>query len=106
VIGGFVSRSPSLPRLKGRYVFGEFARNFAGDGRLFYLKKKSKSLVRKSGKITTSTIAEVRYPNDAASLGLALLGFGHGNDLELYALCSATATPSGGTGVLLRIVEP
>jgi hypothetical protein len=103
VIGGFVSRSPSLRRLKGRYVFGEFARNFASDGRIFYLKKKN--LVRRNGKVLTSPIAEVRYPNDTYTIGMALLGFGQGNDLELYALCSATATPSGDTGVLFRIVE-
>lgn len=104
VIGGFVSHSPSLPRLEGHYVFGDFARTFSNDGRLLYLK--NKSLVRKSGKLATSMIAEVRYPGGATSLGFSLLGFGQGNDLELYVLGNTTAAPSGGTGLVLRLKEP
>ena len=104
VIGGFVSHSPSLPRLEGHYVFGDFARTFSNDGRLLYLK--NKSLVRKSGQLATSVIAEVRYPDGATSLGFSLLGFGQGNDLELYVLGNTTAAPAGATGVVLRLTEP
>ncbi len=104
VIGGYVAHSPSLPRLNGHYVFGEFAKSFANDGRLFYLKKKS--LVRKNGTLQKSQIAEVRYPADGTSLGLSLLGFGEGRDGELYLLGNSTAAPAGGTGVVVRILEP
>ncbi len=103
VIGGYVAHSPSLRRLNGHYVFGEFARNFADDGRLFYLKRRS--LVRKNGKLQKSQITEVRYPV-GNSLDLALLGFGEGRDGELYLLGSSTATPAGGTGVVVHITEP
>lgn len=103
VIGGFVAHSPNLPRLNRHYFFGEFARTFANDGRLFYLKQKGP--VRKNGKLRRSQIAEVRYPT-GNSLGLSLLGFGEGRDGELYALGNSTAAPAGGTGVILKIVEP
>ncbi len=104
VIGGYVAHGPSLPRLKRHYVFGEFSKTFALDGRLFYLKKKS--LVRKNGKILTSQIAEVKYPNDALSLGFFLNGLGEGGDGEIYALGDSTAAPAGGTGIVVRISEP
>jgi hypothetical protein len=37
---------------------------------------------------------------------MSLLGFGEGRDGELYAPGNSTAAPAGGTGVILRIVEP
>jgi hypothetical protein len=98
------SPSRQQPRSNRHYVFGEFAKSFANDGRLFYLKKKS--LVRKNGKLQKSQIAEVRYPADATSLGLSLLGFGQGGDGELYLLGNSTAAPAGGTGVVVEISEP
>ncbi len=103
VIGGYVAHSPSLRRLNDHYVFGEFSKSFANDGRLFYLKKKN--LLRKNGKLQKSAIAEVRYPS-GTSLGLSLLGFGEGRDGELYLLANSTAAPAGGTGVVVRISEP
>ena len=47
----------------------------------------------------------MRYPIGSDSLGVSLLGFGQGNDGELYALGNSTATPAGGTGVDLKIVR-
>ncbi len=103
VIGGYVSYSPSLPKLKEHYVFGEFAKSFANNGRLFYLKKRH--LLKTNGKIQKSMIAEVKYVS-GDSLGISLNSIGEGNDKELYALGDTTAAPAGGTGVVLRIVEP
>ncbi len=37
VVGGFVFEGTTLPQLEGKFVFGEFARTFSNDGRLFYL---------------------------------------------------------------------
>jgi hypothetical protein len=88
-------RGSSLQR---HYFFGEFARTFANDGRLFYLRQKD--LVRKNGKLRKSQIAEVRCPTGDS------LGFGEGRDGELYALGNSTAAPAGGTGVILKIMEP
>ena len=95
---------PATSRTLNSGRFGEFAKTFANDGRLFYLKKRN--LVRKNGKLQKSQIAEVRYPNDASSLGLSLLGFGQGGDGELYLLGNSTAAPAGATGVVVKISEP
>jgi glucose/arabinose dehydrogenase len=103
VIGGYVAHSPSLRRLNGHYVFGEFAKSFANDGRLFYLRKKN--LVRRNGTLQKSQIAEARYPVNS-SLGFFLLGLGEGRDGEIYLLGNSTAAPAGGTGVVVRISEP
>jgi glucose/arabinose dehydrogenase len=103
VIGGYVYHSPSTRRLLGHYVFAEFAKTFANDGRLFYLRKRN--IVHSNGKIQKSQIAEVRYPS-GVSLGFSVLGIGEGNDRELYILANTTAAPAGGTGVIVRISEP
>ncbi len=99
VIGGFVYRGTRLPRLVGHYVFGDFARTFAADGRLFYLRKKE--LVEGSH-IRRSLIAEFQLEGQDA-LHLALLGFGQDASGEVYVLANGTGVPFGTTGVVLRI---
>jgi glucose/arabinose dehydrogenase/plastocyanin len=89
VIGGYVFRGTTLPQLVGKYVFGDFAKTFSADGRLFYLD---------SG----NQIKEFQLKGIPA-LGLALLGFGEDANGELYAMASATGTPFGTTGVVLRL---
>jgi glucose/arabinose dehydrogenase len=89
IIGGFVYRGIRIPALEGRYVFGEFARSFSNDGRLFYLDE-------------TGEIAELQLLGQA-DLGLFLLGMGRDAAGELYALANATGVPFGDTGVVLRI---
>ncbi len=89
IIGGFVYRGTRIPALAGRYVFGEFARTFANDGRLFHLDERG-------------GIVEFRLPG-GGDLGLALLGMGQDGAGELFALANATGVPFGDTGVVLRI---
>ena len=104
VVGGFVAHSPDLRRLKGNYVFGDLARTFSNDGRLFYLRKKN--LVRRNGTFLTSQIFELRYVDKRPNLGSSLLGFGQGNDGSIFVLVNQTAAPAGGTGSVLRMIEP
>jgi hypothetical protein len=91
VIGGFVYRGDAIQQLRGRYVFGDFARSTTEFGRLFHL--------RSSG---ASRIQEFRLVGQD-SLGLKLNGFGQDADGELYVLGNTTGTPFGDTGVVLRI---
>ena len=93
IIGGFVYRGDRIPALRGKYVFGEFAPTFSGDGRLFYLDDQG-------------TVQE--FPLIGQSeLGLFLLGMGQDADGEVYVLANSTGTPFsaifGPTGVVLRI---
>lgn len=94
IIGGFVYRGSRIPSLSGSYVFGDLARTFSADGRLFYLDG-------------SDNVLEFQIVNQT-DLGLFLLGFGQDASGELYVLANATGVPfadGGGnpTGVVLRI---
>jgi glucose/arabinose dehydrogenase len=91
VVGGFVYRGDAIPGLRGRYVFGDFARSFTEFGRLFFLS-------------AAGRIREFRLVGQDA-LGLKLDGFGQDAAGELYVMGNTTGTPFGDTGVVLRI-EP
>ena len=93
IVGGFVYRGTRIPWLYGRYVFGEFAKTFNNDGRLFFLKYRG-----------SNPISEFQL-SDQDDLGLSLLGFGQDSKGEIYVLANATGTPFGESGVVLRI-EP
>jgi len=89
VIGGFVYRGTKIPKLEGKYVFGDLSRQFFGNnGRLFYLD---------DGEIHEFEITNFE------SLGLSLLGFGQDAVGEIYVLGNMTGTPFGDTGVVLKI---
>jgi glucose/arabinose dehydrogenase len=103
VIGGFVYRGTAMPKLFGRYVFGEFAKTFSNDGRLFYLRKKE--VVKVGRPPRRSRIAEFRLVNQAA-LGASLLGLGQDAAGEIYVLTNTTSAPFGTTGVVQRIAPP
>jgi glucose/arabinose dehydrogenase len=103
IIGGFLYRGSAIPELQGRYVFGDLARHFASDGRLFFLKRKN--VVRNNGRVGRSVPAEFLLDGQPA-LGLFLLGFGEDASGELYVLANGTGTPGGTTGVILKIVPP
>lgn len=89
IIGGFAYRGNSIKRLAGRYVFGDFARTFSNDGRLFYLNNKSR-------------VVEFQLAGQIA-LGLSLLGFGQDGQGELYVLGNTTGVPFGNTGVSRKL---
>ena len=91
VVGGFVYRGSEIDRLRGSYVFGDFARQFGSDGRLFFLPGRH-------------NIREFLLEGQE-SLGINLDGFGQDASGELYVLGNTTGTPFGATGVVLRI-EP
>jgi glucose/arabinose dehydrogenase len=91
VVGGFVNRGVAVPPLYGRYVFGDYFLPEVLSGRLFYL----------------AAGQEIREFNlgEGVVLGMSVLGFGQDAAGELYVMANLTGTPSGETGVVLRI-EP
>ncbi len=91
IVGGFVYRGSAVPSLYGHYVFGDFARTFNADGRLFYLQG--------------NQILEFQL-RDRPALSLALLGFGQDAAGEIYVMANSTGVPFGATGVVLRIAPP
>lgn len=92
IIGGYVYRGSGVPKLAGRYVFGDFGTSFASpSGRLFYLD---------AGNI----IRELKIGAAARPLGLWLRGFGTDLRGEIHVLGSALLGPSGTTGKVYKIV--
>jgi glucose/arabinose dehydrogenase len=86
ITGGFVYRGSAISDLRGSYVFGDFTRSFAGpEGRVF-------AFTPRSG------IAELLEP------GLFIGGFGQDGAGELYVLGSQVFTPTGETGVVMKLV--
>ena len=102
VVGGFVYRGTDIPSLDGRYVFGDFSRQFlSNNGRLFFLNKKN---IVQQNRIKTSKISEFRLAGQD-TVGLSLLGFGQDANGELYVLGNTTGVPFGDTGIVLRIAR-
>lgn len=88
IIGGFVYRGKNLLKLRGHYVFGDYAKTFNNDGRLFYLAK-------------TNVPLEFSFTNPSTP-GLSVLGFGQDAAGEIYVLGNSTGIPTGETGVVLK----
>ena len=99
VVGGHVYRGSDLRQMRGRYIFGDWSRGFsAPDGTLFTAAPRSSGMWPMQELIVT-TSANGR-------LNHFLLGFGQGNDGEVYVLTSDRANPSGTTGRVYRIAPP
>lgn len=92
VIGGFVYRGSEIRELKGAYVFGDYT------GRPFYLEPP----IRED---RLNDIREFRVVGSEMD-DLMLLGFGEDAEGELYVLANETGSPSGETGVVLKIIAP
>ena len=99
VIGGFVYRGSKIKALRGHYVFGDYSGELftplQGKGHLYTLGKNHR--------------IENLQLFGRSSLGLAVLGWAHDHDGELYVLASASGTlnlvngqPSG---VVLKLTK-
>ena len=92
IIGGHVYLGTVIPKLAGRYVFGDFGTSFAApSGRLFYLD-------------ASNNIRELKIGKTTRPLGLWLRGFGKDLKGEIYVLGTKNLGPSGSTGLVLKIV--
>jgi glucose/arabinose dehydrogenase len=99
VIGGHVYRGSALPQFSGRYVFGDWSREFEEpDGSLFVAKRRKKGLwSMQQLRVATSPTGR---------LGHYLLGFGQDPSGEMYALTTDQTGPTGSTGKVFRLVRP
>ena len=99
VIGGHVYRGTALPQFSGRYVFGDWSREFEEpDGSLFVAKSRKKGLWHMEQlRIATSPTGRV---------GHYVLGFGQDLAGEMYVLTTDQTGPAGMTGKVYRLVRP
>ncbi len=91
VIGGFVYRGSALGGLQGMYVFGEFARTFANDGRLLHLTSENE-------------VVEFNIKG-LDNVARFVLGMGQDRSGEIYVLANDTGVPFEETGVVLRVAS-
>jgi glucose/arabinose dehydrogenase len=97
VIGGFVYRGRQAPSLRGKYVFGDFSRDFfPGNGRLFWLDTLG----------VPTDIFEFQLNESNDDLNLYLFGIGEDDDGELYVLTSSNLGPNGNGGEVWQLVVP
>ena len=99
VIGGHVYRGQALPQFSGRYVFGDWSREFEEpDGSVFVATPRKKGLWQMQQlRIATSPTGRV---------GHYVLGFGQDLAGEMYVLTTDSTGPSGVTGKVYRLVRP
>jgi glucose/arabinose dehydrogenase len=99
VIGGHVYRGRALPQFSGRYVFGDWSREFEEpDGSVFVAKSRKKGLWHMEQlRIATSPTGRV---------GHYVLGFGQDLAGEMYVLTTDQTGPAGMTGKVYRLVRP
>jgi glucose/arabinose dehydrogenase len=99
VIGGHVYRGRALPQFSGRYVFGDWSREFEEpDGSVFVAMSRKKGLWHMEQlRIATSPTGRV---------GHYVLGFGQDLAGEMYLLTTDQTGPAGTTGKVYRLVRP
>jgi glucose/arabinose dehydrogenase len=99
VIGGHVYRGRALPQLAGRYVFGDWSREFEEpDGTLFVASPRKNGLW---------SMQELRVANrPSGRIDHYVLGFGQDSSGEVYVLVTAETGPTGDTGKVFKLVRP
>lgn len=99
VVGGFVYRGSELPQFRGRYIFGDWSREFATpDGSLFAAMPRKEGLWK---------MQQLRIESDPdGRLGQYVLGFGQDAAGEVYVLTTEMTGPTGSTGQVLKLVRP
>lgn len=101
VVGGVVYRGDDLPQLSGRYVFGDWSRNFGSpQGTLFAATERKGGLWR---------MQELAIGNRASGkLDHFILGFGQDEEGEVYVGGQAVQgpNPTGTSGKVFKLVGP
>ncbi|HOF50168.1 MAG TPA: PQQ-dependent sugar dehydrogenase [Candidatus Colwellbacteria bacterium] len=94
LIGGFVYRGKEIPKLYGKYVFGDWSGSFtSAAGKIFVAEPSAQTKTR------GWTITHTKEINSF------VLGFGEDENGELYLLTSNEAGPAGNTGKIYKIVK-
>ena len=97
VTGGYVYRGKTIPQLAGKYVFGDWSRNFViPDGVLYVASKNA------GGKWTMDALELAGRPGGA--LKLFIVALGEDADGELYVLTNSSNTLRGTNGKVWKLV--
>ena len=98
IVGGHVYRGTTLPELGGQYLFGAWSTSFSvPDGRVYVATPAASGLW---------SFEELELTNTPSGrLNHFLLSFGQDSDGEVYILTSDSASPSGGSGKVYKLVR-
>lgn len=100
VTGGYIYRGSALPHLQGRYVFGDWSRQWAvADGRLFVATRPT-AADRTGWAMEPLPVAS----HPSGSLGGYLVAFGEDARGELYVMTTQRAGLVDQTGVVWKLV--
>jgi glucose/arabinose dehydrogenase len=96
ITGGYVYRGKAFPELTGKYIFGDWSRNFVkADGVLYVASQAA------DGKWTMSALEVAGKPDGA--IGQFILAFGEDADGELYLLTNTTSALRGKNGKVWKL---
>jgi hypothetical protein len=100
ITGGNVYRGRALPHLQGRYVFGDWSRQWAQpDGRLLVATRPTGAAAKDW---TLDPLPVASHPE--SRLGVYVLAFGQDLEGEIYVLTSQRTGPLDRTGVVWKLV--
>jgi len=100
VTGGFVYRGRALPHLIGKYVFGDWSRQFAvPDGHLLVASRPTDG---SPGEWSLARLPITSHPDH--KLGMYVLAFGEDAEGELYVLTTQKGGLTDRTGAVWKIV--
>jgi len=98
ITGGYVYRGKALPQLVGKYIFGDWSRNFVlPDGALFVASPPDAS----GGAKWSMQPLELVSPQKVSAFVVA---FGEDADGELYVLTNGQGRVTGNTGKIFKLV--
>jgi glucose/arabinose dehydrogenase len=103
ITGGFVYRGKAIKRLRGHYVFGDWAPSFTQPlpGRLFYLENGE---LEGTDDDQSSGILEFQIPGSTNGVGTKINGFGQDADGEIYVIGSEFGLLIGNTGRVQKLI--
>ena len=96
ITGGYVYRGQALPQLAGKYIFGDWSRNFVKADGVIYVGSKGAD-----GKWTMDALELADKPTGA--IGHFILAFGEDADGELYVLTNTTSALRGRNGKVWKL---
>lgn len=100
VTGGYVYRGRALPHLQGRYVFGDWSRQWAQpDGRLFVATRPADPAATSW---TLAPLPVASHPDQ--KIAAYVVGFGEDAAGELYVLTTQNAGLIGRTGIVWKLM--
>jgi len=100
ITGGYVYRGKALPHLEGRYVFGDWSKNFVvADGRMYVATRPPSSEV-KNWKVEALDLAA----HPGGRLKQFIVALGEDEEGELYVLTNASNAIRGNTGKVYKLV--